>query len=148
MAIPSALTPREAAERAGMSVSALHYYEREGLIASWRTSGNQRRYDRITLRRLGIIRAAQGLGIPLAEIKERLAFLPLDRPAKKADWSRLAEDWRADLQARIGRMERLRDYLDGCIGCGCLSMDKCPLYNAEDRLAARGPGAAAVERAD
>ncbi|GGY50964.1 redox-sensitive transcriptional activator SoxR [Parvularcula lutaonensis] len=145
MTLPKALTPGEAAARAGLSVSALHFYEREGLIRSWRTEGNQRRYDRATLRRLGIIKAAQAIGISLKEVKEKLAPLPHDRAAKKADWARVATDWQGDLDARITRLQRLRDYLEGCIGCGCLSMDHCPLYNPEDKLRAEGPGPRTIE---
>ncbi|MEM9840172.1 MAG: redox-sensitive transcriptional activator SoxR [Pseudomonadota bacterium] len=143
--MPKALSPGEAAARMGMTVSALHFYEREGLIRSWRTEGNQRRYDRTTLRRLGVIKAAQGLGISLSEIKEKLASLPHDQPSSKAHWAEVASAWQSDLEARIEKMQRLRSYLDGCIGCGCLSMEKCPLYNPDDRLSKNGAGPRAIE---
>ncbi len=139
------LTPGQTAERAGLSVSALHFYEREGLIQSWRTSGNQRRYDREVLRRLGVIKAAQTLGIPLADVKEKLGALPHDKSARQADWARVAKAWRAELDQRIERLTRLRSALDGCIGCGCLSMKKCPLYNPDDRLGATGAGPRYIE---
>jgi MerR family redox-sensitive transcriptional activator SoxR len=138
--LPRALTPGQLAQRAGLSVSALHFYEKEGLIKASRTPGNQRRYDRAVLRRLGVIKAAQALGIPLADIKERLAGLPHDKAPSKADWAKVAEAWRDDLDLRIARLVRLRDSLSGCIGCGCLSVDACPLRNPDDRMAEEGPG--------
>jgi len=134
------LTVGELAERSGVAVSAIHFYERKGLISGWRTRGNQRRYERAALRRLAIIKVAQMLGIPLAEIKARLATLPADRTPNKADWGRLAAGWRAALDQRIEQLTKLRDRLDGCIGCGCLSVEECPLRNPGDALAARGPG--------
>lgn len=135
------LTPAEVSTRSGVAVSALHFYEREGLIASTRTAGNQRRYHRDTLRRIAFIRVSQRLGIPLSRIREALATLPEDRVPTKADWSRLSRGWRADLDARIDQLQRLRDDLDGCIGCGCLSLKSCALYNPLDQLGADGPGA-------
>ncbi|WP_019145208.1 redox-sensitive transcriptional activator SoxR [Aeromicrobium massiliense] len=134
------LTPGETSARAGVSVSALHFYEREGLVVSERTAGNQRRYHRDVLRRLAFVRASQQLGISLARIKEALATLPGDRSPTKADWARLSRSWRDDLDARIDQLTRLRDSLDGCIGCGCLSLRSCALYNADDELATDGPG--------
>jgi MerR family redox-sensitive transcriptional activator SoxR len=134
------LTPGEVAARTGAAVSALHFYEREGLITSHRTAGNQRRYHREVLRRISFIRVSQGLGISLARIREALATLPDDRVPTKGDWARLSRRWRADLDARIDHLQRLRDNLDGCIGCGCLSLKSCALYNTDDRLAADGPG--------
>jgi MerR family redox-sensitive transcriptional activator SoxR len=136
-ALPKILTVGELARRGGVSVSALHFWEREGLIQGWRSAGNQRRYDRATLRRVAIIKVAQAVGIPLAEIRARLDAAPKG----KAGWTRLASDWREDLDRRIGLLTRLRDQLDGCIGCGCLSVDDCPLRNPDDRLAAEGAGA-------
>ena len=135
------LTVGEVAARSGVAVSAIHFYERKGLISPWRSAGNQRRYERATLRRIALLKVAQRLGIPLAEIRERLAALPADRTPSKADWAKLAAQWRSDLDARIAGLIRLRDRLDGCIGCGCLSVDDCPLRNPDDRLAARGAGA-------
>jgi MerR family transcriptional regulator, redox-sensitive transcriptional activator SoxR len=134
------LSVGEVAARAGVAVSALHFYERKGLIRSHRTGGNQRRYDRDVLRRLAIIRMGQELGVPLAEIGKQLEALPDGRPAGKADWARLSGRWRDRLDRRITLMTRLRDELTGCIGCGCLSLKTCPLYNHGDRLAAEGSG--------
>lgn len=134
------LTPGEVSSRTGAAVSALHFYEREGLIESRRTAGNQRRYHRDVLRRISFIRVSQGLGISLAQIREALGTLPDDRIPTKADWSRLSARWRSDLDARIERLQRLRDDLDGCIGCGCLSLTSCSLYNSEDSLGREGPG--------
>ena len=136
------LTPGELAGRAGVAISALHFYEREGLIRSRRTSGNQRRYTRETLRRVAFIRMSQRLGIPLARVREALATLPTDRVPTSRDWARLSAGWRADLDERIGHLQRLRDNLADCIGCGCLSLRSCALSNPEDVLAEEGPGAA------
>jgi MerR family redox-sensitive transcriptional activator SoxR len=139
--LPKVLSVGEVARRSGVAVSAIHFYEKRGLISGWRSGGNQRRYERSTLRRIAIIKVAQQLGISLAQIKARLAELPGDRTPGKADWSRIAAGWRSDLDRRIEQLTRLRDNLDGCIGCGCLSVDACPLRNAGDLLAAEGPGA-------
>ena len=136
------LTPGEMALRSGVAVSALHFYEREGLITSRRTSGNQRRYSRDMLRRVAFIRMSQRLGIPLARIREALATLPDDRVPTSKDWARLSAGWRQDLDDRILHLQRLRDNLAGCIGCGCLSLKSCQLANPEDALAEQGPGAA------
>ncbi|MRK01062.1 redox-sensitive transcriptional activator SoxR [Aeromicrobium sp. S22] len=140
------LTPGQVAARSAVTVSALHFYEREGLITSVRTAGNQRRYHRDVLRRVAFIRVSQGLGISLARIREALATLPDDRVPTKADWSRLSRRWRADLDARIDQLRRLRDELDGCIGCGCLSLKSCTLLNAGDELGREGPGARRLQR--
>lgn len=134
------LTPKQVSERAGVAVSALHFYEREGLIESHRTTGNQRRYHRDVLRRVAFVRVSQGLGISLARIREALGTLPDDRVPTKTDWARLSRRWRDDLDARIDQLQRLRDNLDGCIGCGCLSLKSCSLYNSGDVLASAGPG--------
>jgi MerR family redox-sensitive transcriptional activator SoxR len=134
------LTVGELAERAGVSVSALHFYEREGLISSRRTAGNQRRYRRETLRRVALIRVAQRVGIPLAEIRQALARLPDGATPRKADWDRLSRSWRADLDARIADLEKLRDLFTDCIGCGCMSLRRCPLANPDDGLGLIGPG--------
>ncbi|BBZ77522.1 redox-sensitive transcriptional activator SoxR [Mycolicibacterium anyangense] len=136
------LTPGELAGRAGVAISALHFYEREGLIRSRRTSGNQRRYTRETLRRVAFIRMSQRLGIPLARVREALATLPTDRAPSSRDWARLSAGWRVDLDERIEHLQRLRDNLADCIGCGCLSLRSCALSNPADVLAAEGPGAA------
>lgn len=139
------LTVGELARRSGVAVSAVHFYERKGLITGWRSGGNQRRYERSALRRVAIIKVAQQLGIRLSEIAERLAALPVDRTPGQADWAAMAADWRGDLDRRIERLTLLRDRLDGCIGCGCLSVDNCPLRNPGDRLAAEGAGARYLE---
>jgi MerR family redox-sensitive transcriptional activator SoxR len=134
------LTVGEVAARSGVAVSTLHYYEAEGLIQSWRSEGNQRRYPRGVLRRVAIIKVAQRTGISLASIREALATLPNGRAPTAEDWKKLSARWRADLEERIQRLTRLRDQLDGCIGCGCLSLKICPLRNPRDRLSEQGPG--------
>ena len=134
------LTIGDFAVRSGVAPSALRYYEREGLIRSSRTGGNQRRYERAELRRVAFIKIAQQVGVSLDEIRDALAALPENRTPTKADWSRLSAHWRRKLEDRIALMERLRDQLTGCIGCGCLSLQRCSLINPKDRLAARGAG--------
>jgi MerR family redox-sensitive transcriptional activator SoxR len=134
------LTVGELARRSGVAVSAIHFYEAKGLIRSLRSGGNQRRFPRGMLRRVAIIKVAQRTGIPLADIKRALDALPFDRPPSPADWGRLASVWKNDLDARIAQLKGLRDQLGDCIGCGCLSMERCPLRNPEDRLAAEGTG--------
>ena len=135
-----ALTVGEVAARSGVTVSTLHFYESEGLIRSWRNQGNQRRYAREVLRRVAVIRVAQRAGISLAAIRDALKTLPDERTPTREDWARLSAAWRADLNDRIERLMRLRDQLDGCIGCGCLSLGVCPLYNPADKLGKLGPG--------
>ncbi|NGM50851.1 redox-sensitive transcriptional activator SoxR [Caulobacter sp. 602-2] len=135
------LSVGELAKRAGVAVSALHFYEAKGLIRSLRTEGNQRRYPRGMLRRVAVIKVAQRTGMPLNEIKQALAALPDDRAPSQENWRDLSAAWRDDLDARIRRLTQLRDQLDGCIGCGCLSLTACPLRNPDDALAAQGPGA-------
>jgi MerR family redox-sensitive transcriptional activator SoxR len=127
--------------RSGVAPSALRFYEDQGLISSRRTAGNQRQYQRSTLRRIAFIQAAQRVGLSLSEIKEALDSLPADRTPTRTDWSRLSRNWRGRLNERIAELERLRDTLDSCIGCGCLSLQRCNLYNRDDQLAARGAGA-------
>jgi MerR family redox-sensitive transcriptional activator SoxR len=134
------LTVGQVADRAGVAVSALHFYESRGLIRSRRTSGNQRRFSRDTLRRIAFIRVAQKVGIPLATIGEALAALPEERTPTATDWARLSEGWRSELDLRIARLTQLRDDFTDCIGCGCLSLDRCRLANPGDRYGARGPG--------
>lgn len=134
------LTVGQLAERSGVAVSALHFYERKGLISSRRTTGNQRRYRRDALRRVALIRIAQRVGISLAEVGEALASLPENRTPNRADWERLSRRWHDDLEARIADLQRLRDRFTGCIGCGCLSLDRCRLANPGDVLAAQGAG--------
>jgi MerR family redox-sensitive transcriptional activator SoxR len=138
--LPVEITVGQLAARSGVAVSALHFYEAQGLIASRRTAGNQRRYTRDTLRRVSFVRAAQRVGMPLARIRDALAELPAERTPTAEDWARLSASWRAELDERIGALERLRDNLSDCIGCGCLSLQRCPLANPDDALAAQGPG--------
>jgi MerR family transcriptional regulator, redox-sensitive transcriptional activator SoxR len=138
--IHSELTVGEVAGRSGVAVSTLHFYESKGLIKSWRNPGNQRRYPREVLRRVAIIKVAQRAGIPLASIRRALAALPDGRTPTSEDWEKLSAQWRSDLNDRIERLVRLRDQLDGCIGCGCLSLGVCPLRNPWDKLAEQGPG--------
>lgn len=127
-------------ERTGVPASALRYYESEGLIHARRTDGGQRRYTRDTVRRVSFIRVAQHVGLTLDEIRQALASLPEERTPTKADWHRLSSEWRPRIDARIAMLERLRDRLDGCIGCGCLSLRACKLFNPQDRAAKLGPG--------
>ncbi|WP_026299097.1 redox-sensitive transcriptional activator SoxR [Deinococcus aquatilis] len=133
-------TPAQLAERSGLSVSALHFYEREGLIVSTRTTGNQRRYPRDTVRRLAFVRAAARVGVPLTDIRAALSELPAGRTPTAADWERLSETWRAELDTRIATLTRLRDDLGGCIQCGCLSLERCALFNPGDEYGGRHPG--------
>jgi MerR family redox-sensitive transcriptional activator SoxR len=135
------LTIGEVAHRSGFPPSALRYYEREGLLHTTRTSGGQRRYERSVLRRLAFIRAAHTLGVGLDEVREGLDQLPDGRTPNKADWSRLSRSWRGRLDEQIQALVALRDGLDSCIGCGCLSLQRCLLYNPGDRVADLGPGA-------
>jgi MerR family redox-sensitive transcriptional activator SoxR len=139
--VQQVLTVGEVARRSGLPVSTLHFYEAEGLIQSWRTAGNQRRYGRDVLRRVAVIRVAQRAGIPLAGIREALTALPQSRTPTVADWARLSTAWRAELDARIRRLTELRDQLDDCIGCGCLSIERCWLRNPGDKLGQSGSGA-------
>lgn len=135
------LTVGQVAARSGVAVTALHFYESKGLIKSTRNQGNQRRYPREVLRRVALIKVAQRLGIPLAEIGEALKTLPDNRAPTAADWQILSARWSRELDARIQQLMALRDRLNGCIGCGCLSMEACPLRNYGDVLGEQGPGA-------
>ncbi|MGK8438357.1 redox-sensitive transcriptional activator SoxR [Ectopseudomonas hydrolytica] len=139
------LSVGQVAERSGVAVSTLHFYETKGLIHSQRNAGNQRRYRRDVLRRVAIIKVAQRLGIPLADIGAALATLPSDHMPTAADWQQLSAQWQRDLNARIEQLTRLRDQLTGCIGCGCLSMQDCPLRNPRDELGEQGAGARLLE---
>ncbi|ARS49960.1 MULTISPECIES: redox-sensitive transcriptional activator SoxR [Pseudomonadaceae] len=139
------LSVGQVAERSGVAVSTLHFYETKGLIHSQRNAGNQRRYRRDVLRRVAIIKVAQRLGIPLADIGAALATLPCDHMPTAADWQQLSAQWQRDLNARIEQLTRLRDQLTGCIGCGCLSMQDCPLRNPRDELGEQGAGARLLE---
>jgi len=142
------LTVGEVATRSGIAVSALHFYEAKGLIESHRSRGNQRRYPREVLRRVAVIKIAQRVGIPLAEVQAALQSLPQGRTPTAADWKVLSARWKDDLDARIRRLQGLRDQLDGCIGCGCLSVKSCPLRNPWDRLAEEGAGARLLDPED
>ena len=139
------LTIGQLSERSGVATSALRFYEERGLVRSERTSGNQRRYAPSTLRRVAFIRTAQRIGLSLDEIGEALAELPDGRTPTKSDWHRISNAWRPRLDEQIRRIELLRDRLDGCIGCGCLSLRTCAINNPGDELAARGAGAALLE---
>ena len=141
MASHDELTVGEVAQRSGTTVSALHFYEAKGLIHSQRTAGNQRRYSRDMLRRIAIIRAAQRVGMPLASIRDALASLPEARTPTRRDWTRLSAIWREELDIRIQQLIQMRDTLDDCIGCGCLSLRSCALNNDEDHLSEEGSGA-------
>ena len=135
------LSVGEVAKRCGVAISTIHFYEAKGLLTPFRNAGNQRRYPREVLRRVAIIKIAQQAGIPLSEIGRELAALPNGRTPNAQDWNNLATSWRAALQKRIDKLMQLRDDLEGCIGCGCLSVADCPLRNPGDRLGAEGTGA-------
>jgi MerR family redox-sensitive transcriptional activator SoxR len=139
--VEAELTIGALSERTGVAPSALRYYESEGLIAATRSAGGQRRYARDTLRRVAFIRVAQQVGLTLEEIRTALASLPEHRTPDEDDWARLSSEWRPRLDAQIALLERLRDRLAGCIGCGCLSLRRCALLNPDDEAAERGPGA-------
>ncbi|HEY5818711.1 MAG TPA: redox-sensitive transcriptional activator SoxR [Mesorhizobium sp.] len=143
--MPRELTVGQVAERSGVAVSALHFYESRGLIRSHRTAGNQRRFGGDVLRRVAIIKVGQEVGISLADIGAALATLPDSRTPTVRDWEKLSRGWAADLDHRIARLQKLRDGLTDCIGCGCLSIDKCKLRNPGDELAGEGPGARRLE---
>jgi MerR family redox-sensitive transcriptional activator SoxR len=130
----------EVAERAGVSVPTVRFYEARGLIRSTRSPGNHRQFERHVLRRIAVVRAGQRFGLGLAEIAQALEALPDDRPPTKRDWTRMSSRWHAALSARIEALERVRDGLADCIGCGCLSLRTCPAYNPDDTLAVDGPG--------
>jgi len=140
------LTVGEVSQRSGFAPSALRYYEREGLLTATRTAGGQRRYERHVLRRLAFIRAARNIGLSLDEVKDVLASLPGGRTPTVADWHRVSRAWRARLDEEIAALVALRDGLEGCIGCGCLSLKRCRMYNPEDELARSGPGAGRLPR--
>jgi MerR family redox-sensitive transcriptional activator SoxR len=135
------ITIGELAKRSGVATSAIRFYEEQGLISSTRTDGGQRQYRRETLRRVGFIRAAQAVGLNLAEIRSALDALPGQRTPTKQDWERLSRAWQPLLQERIDGLIALRDQLASCVGCGCLSLKSCSLYNPEDAARRRGSGA-------
>jgi len=140
------LTIGELSARSGVAPSALRFYEAHGLISSTRTSGNQRRYDRAVLRRIALIQAGRAAGIPLRRIRGALETLPARRTPSRRDWERLSSVWRSDLDARIAGLTAIRDRLSTCIGCGCLSIDRCDLLNPDDEAASAGTGARYFER--
>jgi MerR family transcriptional regulator, redox-sensitive transcriptional activator SoxR len=142
----SELSIGEVAARSGVAPSAIRFYEEQGLLAPHRTSGNQRRYDRSVLRRIALIQAGRAAGIPLSRIRVALDSLPAGRTPTRRDWERFSRRWRDDLDRRIATLEALRDRLTTCIGCGCLSIDRCELLNPDDEAAATGPGAHYLER--
>ena len=142
---PASLTIGDLARRTGLAVSAIRFYETHGILAPLRNAGGHRRYDRADIRRLSFAMIAQRLGLPLAEIALHMRDLPAHRAPNRRDWERISQAMRAQLDARIATLTQLRDNLDGCIGCGCLSIDKCTLYNPGDRLAEEGAGARLLE---
>jgi MerR family redox-sensitive transcriptional activator SoxR len=135
------LTIGELAARSGCATSALRYYEEIGLITAERTAGGQRRYRRATLRRLAFVRAAQRIGLTLEEVRTALSALPADQVPSAAAWNRVARTWQRRIDSQIAELQQLRDQLTGCVGCGCLSLTKCALYNPADTAASAGPGA-------
>ena len=137
---PNDLSVGEMAARAGVPVSTIHFYEAEGLIESWRTPANHRRYDRRELRRVAIVRVALTVGVSLREVKEVLDQVPRKLAVGKQDWEKAARPWMAVLEDRITMLQRLKDQMGFCIGCGCLSLENCPLYNPDDTLGQNGPG--------
>jgi MerR family redox-sensitive transcriptional activator SoxR len=143
--IKTLLTPGEVAKRSGVAVSALHFYESKGLIKSTRNAGNQRRYRRDVLRYVAIIKIAQRIGIPLSTISDAFGVLPEGHRLSAKEWKELSSQWREELNSRIHTLVALRDQLDGCIGCGCLSRTDCPLRNPGDKLGEKGPGAHFLE---
>ncbi|WP_162048451.1 redox-sensitive transcriptional activator SoxR [Vibrio taketomensis] len=129
------LSVGEVAKRTGVKVSALHFYEQKGLIYSWRNEGNQRRYDRSVIRRVSVIKAAQQVGLSLEEIASAFESLPKHKAPSNKEWREMATAWRDQLEHRINQLKALQSDLDGCIGCGCLSLDSCNLRNPDDERA-------------
>jgi MerR family transcriptional regulator, redox-sensitive transcriptional activator SoxR len=144
--VPDDLTIGELSNRSGITASALRFYEGQGLITADRTSGNQRRYDRAMLRRVALIQAGRAAGIPLDQIRMALETLPSHRTPSRRDWERLSRGWRTDIDRRIATLQALRNRLNTCIGCGCLSIDRCSLLNPDDEAARLGPGAHYLHR--
>lgn len=134
------LTIGDLAARTGLAVSAIRFYETHGIVAPLRNAGGHRRYDRADIRRLSFVMIAQKLGFPLAQLAQHLSALPATHAPSRDDWTRIATGFKSEIDARIAALIQLRDTLDGCIGCGCLSLDKCALYNPADRAARAGPG--------
>jgi MerR family redox-sensitive transcriptional activator SoxR len=140
-----ALSVGDVAARCGVAVSTVHFYEAKGLIKGWRSAGNQRRFGRDVLRRVAVIKVAQRMGLPLATIKRAIDSLPGGRTPNARDWRRLSAAWRQELDRRIALLQKLRGELDGCIGCGCLSLMACRLRNPDDAVSARGTGPLLLE---
>jgi MerR family redox-sensitive transcriptional activator SoxR len=140
------LSAGQLAVRSGVAVSTIHFYEAKGLVTGWRSSGNQRRYSRDVLRRVAIIKVAQRLGLPLSMIKQAIDSLPGGRTPTAMDWKRLSREWRKELDRRIALLQKLRDQLDSCIGCGCLSLKVCQLRNPGDAMSAQGSGPLLLEK--
>ena len=138
--LPELITITELSQRSGVAASALRYYESLGLIPATRTSGNQRRYRRSTLRRVAVIQVARNMGVSLQQIGAAFHGLPDKRDPAPTDWGRLSKRWRDELNERIATLEKLRDQLSSCIGCGCLSLERCGLFNQADRISAKGAG--------
>jgi len=134
------LSVGDVANRSGVKVSTLHFYEEKALIHANRNAGNQRRYNRDVLRRIAVIKAAQKVGISLSEIQRALSFLPKDKAPSKSDWQHLSKQWKKTLEHKIQQLTVLRDEMSSCIGCGCLSLTACPLYNPEDKLGEKQTG--------
>ena len=143
---PANLSVGDVSRRSGVSVSTLHFYEDKGLIHALRTAGNQRRYNKDVLRRIAVIKAAQKVGISLDSIKQAMAFLPTNRAPNKRDWQRLSGQWNKELNHKINQLVALRDNLTQCIGCGCLSLKACPLYNPDDELGISQSGAVLLKQ--
>lgn len=144
MTVGNFITIGQLSARTGVAVSAIRFYEERGLLQSLRTSGNQRRFMRSDIRRVSFILIAQKLGLALAEIEAQLATLPNERTPSFADWQRISRSMRVQIDEKINLLTRTRNQLDQCIGCGCLSLDKCRLYNKDDRLGLKGPGPRAI----
>lgn len=140
MSVSEGLSIGDIAARTGLAVSAIRYYEEQGLIAPWRNDAGRRRFQRADIRRLSFVMIAQKFSFSLPQIRVELDRLPKHRAPTKADWARISVEFREGLDERIARLEKLRDTLDGCIGCGCLSLEACALYNPADRAAKRGTG--------
>lgn len=138
------LTVGQLASRSGVNISTIHFYERKGLISSWRTEGNQRRFHRDALRLVAFIRVAQRVGIPLADIREALQTLPDNRTPTRQDWAQLSAKWHDELEDRIRQLQQLRDRLTSCIGCGCLSLERCALANKDDLYAVKNGKASSL----
>jgi MerR family transcriptional regulator, redox-sensitive transcriptional activator SoxR len=141
------LTVGEVAERAGVSVPTVRYYEERGLITSTRTTGNQRRFERSALRRIAVIAAAQRIGLSLDQVRDAMADLPVDRAPNRREWTAMSRAWRRMVQRRIDELTALQSDLDGCIGCGCLSLQRCSIFNPSDEAASEGAGARWVRKA-